>query len=153
WESRGLDRTTIQTVLGEVPPEIDQALQISAQITHILTDGTRGNPRQIKRFLNSMALRFAIAEERSFDREIKRPVLAKIMLAERFSSDFYEQLARLSAADPTGKATALAHFEDTVRDAAQRIAADERGSRRDGRKTKADPVAVDVDIEEWLKSD
>src|SRR5712691_10547903 len=100
-----------------------------------------------------MALRFAIAEERGFDREIKRPVLAKIMLAERFSSDFYEQLARLAAADPTGKAAALAHFEDTVRDAAQRKAADEKASRRDGRKAKAEPVPVDVDIEEWLKSD
>jgi predicted KAP-like P-loop ATPase len=153
WESRGLDRTTIHTVLGEVPPEIDQALQISAQITHILTDGTRGNPRQIKRFLNSMALRFAIAEERGFDREIKRPVLAKIMLAERFSPDFYEQVARLAAGAPTGKPAALAHFEDTVRDTAQHTVTDEKASRRDGRKAKADPVPVDVDIEEWLKSD
>jgi hypothetical protein len=137
--------------LGDVPPEIDQALQLSAQITHILTDGTRGNPRQIKRFLNSMALRFAIAEERGFDKEIKQPVLAKIMLAERFSPDFYEQIARLAAAAPTGKPTALTHFEDKVRAATQRTATDEKTPGRDGRKAKADPV--DVDIEEWMKSD
>jgi len=151
WESRGLDRTTIQTVLGDVPPEIDQALQLSAQITPILTDGTRGNPRQIKRFLNSMALRFAIAEECGFDKEIKRTVLAKIMLAERFSPDFYEQLARLAAADPTGKPAALTYFEDEVRAVAQRVATDEKTSSRNGRKTKAEPV--DVGIEEWMKSD
>src|SRR3990167_1914663 len=84
WASRGLDRKAVQAALaGTIPQPVDEALRISAQITRLLTDGTRGNPRQIKRFLNSMALRRAIAEERGFGDEIELPVLAKIMLAER----------------------------------------------------------------------
>src|SRR5690606_1958360 len=65
WNSRGLDRTLVQGALdGAIPASVEDALRISGQITRLLTDGTRGNPRQIKRFLNSMALRRAIAEER-----------------------------------------------------------------------------------------
>jgi hypothetical protein len=37
---------------GKMPTEVDQALVISAHVTKILSEGTRGNPRQIKRFLN-----------------------------------------------------------------------------------------------------
>jgi KAP family P-loop domain len=119
WKSRGLDRKTVETAMGgTVPPEIDQALVLSAHVTKILSEGTRGNPRQIKRFLNSMMLRHAIAEERGFGAEVQRPVLAKIMLAERFYPDFYEQIARLTAGANDGKPEAVARFEDYVRNPA-----------------------------------
>jgi hypothetical protein len=40
---------------------------------------------------------------------------AKIMLVERFSADFYEQIARLAATAKDGKPEALARFEDQIR--------------------------------------
>ncbi len=94
-----------------IPKPVEEALRISAQVTRLLTDGTRGNPRQIKRFLNSMALRQAIADERGFGDEIELPVLAKVMLAERFAPDLYEQLSRLAATAANGKVPALAALE------------------------------------------
>ncbi|AIA49959.1 KAP P-loop domain-containing protein [Serratia sp. FS14] len=116
WMSRGLDRRMVEdTLKGNVPKEVDQALVISAHVTRLLSEGTRGNPRQVKRFLNSLMLRHAIAEERGFGNELQRPVLAKIMLAERFYPEFYEQLARLAAAHPEGKPEALAQFEQKIR--------------------------------------
>ncbi|MEI7230196.1 Qat anti-phage system ATPase QatA [Pectobacterium carotovorum] len=115
WLSSGLDRKAVEAVLSEpIPEPVEQALFISAHVTPLLSAGTRGNPRQIKRFLNSMILRKAIAEARGFGDEIKRPVLAKIMLAERFYPSFYEQIVRQATRHAEGKPEALALFEDQV---------------------------------------
>lgn len=115
WASKGLDRATVVAAIGAIPAELENALTLGAQISKILSDGAQGNPRQIKRFLNSMMLRYAIAEERGFAKEVQIPILAKLMLAERFSSDLYDQIARLSAAAPQGAPDALAEFENHVR--------------------------------------
>lgn len=158
WKSRGLDRKTVETAMrGSVPPEVDQALVISAHVTKILSEGTRGNPRQIKRFLNSMMLRHAIAEERGFGADIQRPTLAKIMLAERFFPDFYEQIARLAANHVDGKPDAVRLFEQHVRtppadDEDEKPAA--KGSRR-GVRAAPDPLpseAIEWDKNEWARS-
>lgn len=155
WKSRGLDRKTVETAMGgTVPPEIDQALVISAHVTKTLSEGTRGNPRQIKRFLNSMMLRHAIAEERGFGADIQRPVLAKIMLAERFSPDFYEQIARLAATAQDGKPEALAHFEDQIRTPAGDDVDGTAPAGKDGKKTaRAKPASPPPEVEDWTKSE
>lgn len=118
WLSSGLDRKVVSEVLkDDISEPVDQALLISAHVTPLLSAGTRGNPRQIKRFLNSMMLRQAIAEARGFGDEIKRPVLAKIMLAERFYPTFYEQIVREVSSHNKGKPEVLAHFEEQARGA------------------------------------
>jgi len=158
WKSRGLDRPTVERAMaGAMPAEIDQALVISAHVTKILSEGTRGNPRQIKRFLNSMMLRHAIAEERGFGADIQRPVLAKIMLAERFYPDFYEQVARLAANDPNGQPEAVRRFEEHVRNPTAAEDDDAKTSGRGGRKTartSTDPLppeAAEWDKNDWAK--
>jgi predicted KAP-like P-loop ATPase len=132
WAGRGLPRSAVEKAMGgNMPPEVDLALTISGQVSRILSDGTRGNPRQIKRFMNSMMLRYAIAEERGFGTEVHRPILAKIMLAERFAPEFYEQLARLSAKQKDGKPDEIADLEDEVAGAAKpaKKASDASGDR------------------------
>ena len=153
WESRGFDRGAVEKAIGaDVPAEVDQALVISSQVAKILTDGTRGNPRQIKRFLNSMMLRYAIAEERGFAHDIKRAVLAKLMLAERFSPDFYEQVARAAAGSSNGRSEALARFEDQVKAVpVEEKPAGRAEGRAGSRKAVEAPPLSDVD--EWLKSE
>ena len=74
-------------------------MQVAAEITPILTEGARGNPRQIKRFVNTMALRVAIAGERGFQDDIKQAVLAKLMLAERFAPEVFDAIALDAAAE------------------------------------------------------
>lgn len=116
WMSRGLDHATVQKACGgTIPAQVAQAQVLAAQVTGILTDGTGGNPRQIKRFLNTLLLREAIADERQLSGEIVIPVLAKIMLAERFYPAFYEQVSKVAAAHPGGVVEALGHLEDEVR--------------------------------------
>lgn len=72
WLIQGLDRSDIEERLGKLPASIENALAISAQVSAVLSEGAHGNPRQIKRFLNTLMLREAIAEERGFDDEIER---------------------------------------------------------------------------------
>lgn len=156
WKSRGLDRKTVGEAMkeGPMPPDVDQALLISSHVTKILSEGTRGNPRQIKRFLNSMMLRHAIAEERGFGADVQRPVLAKIMLAERFYPDFYEQIARLAANAPDGKPEAIAQFEKSVRPARDEDEEAKRPTTKDTRKVaRPDSTAVPPEAEEWAKNE
>ncbi|QJW56474.1 hypothetical protein HL670_03370 [Serratia plymuthica] len=147
WISSGLDRKVVLEALGEqIPDEIEQALQISAHVTPLLSKGTRGNPRQIKRFLNSMILRQAIADERGFGEDIKRPVLAKVMLAERFYPTFYEQIVRQASGHKEGKPEALAQFEKRVRGTKSK-------QQHDPVSAGKEAVAEHSDIDEWLKNE
>ncbi|AQH05472.1 NTPase KAP (plasmid) [Burkholderia sp. KK1] len=154
WKSRGLDRRTVETAMGEsVPTEVDQALVISAHVTQILSEGTRGNPRQIKRFLNSLMLRQAIAEERGFGADIQRPVLAKIMLAERFYPDFYEQIARLAANHPDGQPDAVRQFEEHVRHPATVDEEDdEQGTTKARKGSRGTRPPIAAEVAEWDKN-
>ena len=113
WKGPGLDRGAIRELLGSVPEAVERALELSGMIAPILADGARGNPRQIKRFINTMMLRLAIAEERGFRDELNISVLAKIMLAEQFSPALYDAMARGSAS--TGAFEELEALEAAVR--------------------------------------
>lgn len=134
WQSSGLDRKAVHKAIGnEIPGPIDEALKISEQIARQLTDGTRGNPRQIKRFLNSLMLRKAIAEERGFGDDIQIPVLAKVMLAERFIPDLYDHVARLASSSTNGQVELIGRLE--------------KGAK------PGEAKAEDADPEVWLRSD
>jgi len=101
-----------------------------------------------------MMLRQAIAQERGFGNEIVRPVLAKIMLAERFYSDFYEQIARLASLAQDGAPEALVGLERRARAAPQEVEDDEQGKPERKSKSKvAVAVAVGTELQQWLKSD
>lgn len=154
WMSRGLDRKAVEAAVGApLPSEVEQALVLSAHVTKILSDGTRGNPRQIKRFLNSMMLRHAIAEERGFGADVQRPVLAKIMLAERFYPDFYEQIARLAANTPDGKPEAITLFEQSVR-TPQKDTEEEKPTGKGARKlADVRSTVLPAEAEEWAKNE
>ena len=113
WKGEDFSLGAIEKTLEQVPQVVQQAIQLSDQISRALADGTKGNPRQIKRYLNALFLREAIAEARGFAAEIKRPVLAKLMLAERFSDSFFDELAKAAMQAKNGKPRVIASFEDS----------------------------------------
>ena len=148
WKGPGLERKAIGEALGSVPEAVERALELSGRIAPILADGARGNPRQIKRFINTMMLRLAIAEERGFRDELNISVLAKIMLAERFAPELYDAVARGSA--NTGASRDLAALEAAV---LQQDPVDSETKSADGKGRKA-PVGVsppDWPNLEWAK--
>ena len=111
WTSGALDAVTVKTALGDKASRANNALALSDQIGPILASGTKGNPRQIKRFLNTLVLRQRTAEARGFGDDVKLPVLAKLMLAERFLPRLFDQIAAAAAAAPDGKCPDLAALE------------------------------------------
>lgn len=74
-------------ILGDVPPDLVRDLNWAASIAEVLGGGLRGNPRQLKRFLNNLLLKHRSAQRRRIALDL--PVLAKLMvLEEQHFSDF-----------------------------------------------------------------
>ena len=114
WLEGGLDFATINDVLGSKAEEARNALTLSDQIGPILASGTKGNPRQIKRFLNTLLLRERTAQARGFGGDIQLPTLAKLMLAERFIPKLFDQIASVAAVHPQGLCENLAALESDL---------------------------------------
>lgn len=115
WVDCLLDAATIRDSLGEKAALAQDALSLSEQIGPLLARGTSGNPRQIKRFLNSLILRKRTAEARGFGEDVRTPVLAKLMLAERFYPRLFEQIASSAASSSDGICQELAPLEAECR--------------------------------------
>lgn len=150
WESSGLDQASIKRVLGgKFGKKVQDALTLSDQIGPILANGSQGNPRQIKRFLNGLLLRYRSAEARGFSDSIKMPVLAKLMLAERFIPRLFDQIAAASAVHPQGLCSDIAVLE------ASRTKSVLGSSKGSGEGTKKDEGAADSEnlvLTEWRAS-
>ncbi len=112
WEGKSFDDADLKRVLGNKYDALRDQLVLAEQISPILSAGTKGNPRQIKRFLNALALRLAVSRARRFGEAITQAALAKLMLAEMFFEDpFFAHVARASANSVDGKCAALAALE------------------------------------------
>jgi len=160
WMTGSLDAATVRTVLGAKAPRVNNALALSDQIGPILASGTKGNPRQIKRFLNTLVLRQHTAEARGFGGDVKLPVLAKLMLAERFLPRFFDQIAAAAAAAPNGECPDLAALEEaaTTKIKAKGAAKPEKPPAKSADTTMATPklepvkLTESVLLSEWLSS-
>ncbi len=114
WRAAPIDFAFVKESLGEKADNAHNMMALSDQIGPTLAAGARGNPRQIKRFLNSLLLRQQMAKARGFGADVKLPVLAKLMLAERFIPRLFEQIAMISATSPTGVCESLAPLESST---------------------------------------
>lgn len=151
WTSGGLDSATIKTALGKQAEKANNALALSDQIGPILASGAKGNPRQIKRFLNTLLLRERTATARGFGDDIKLPVLAKLMLAERFIPRLFEQIAFVAAVHPHGFCEDLDALEKHLATADGK---ELQAGERKGQKS-AEPVSVldNAVLAEWKSSE
>jgi predicted KAP-like P-loop ATPase len=147
WRSAGLTQADVRAVDAGRQAGLDAAYLLAQQIGPILGEGTKGNPRQIKRFLNAMMMRQAIAKARGFADSINQSVLAKLMLAERFQPDYYEHVAGQAMMADDGKGSEIAALESKVR-GDNKVAKDDKTIRA---VTDAES-AIDKWLErEWLK--
>jgi hypothetical protein len=145
WRGTGVTLEQVRDVDKTRGDELDAAFVLAQQIGPILAEGTKGNPRQIKRFLNSHAIRLAIAKERGFGRDVNSSVLGKLMLAERFQPDVYDHLATEAMVAADGRVPLLAELEAAARDDAK--SSDKKA--KDSRVGKSTAQA-DGDNEKWL---
>lgn len=81
---------------GNVPSELERALQWTSGIAPALTEGLKGNPRQVKRFLNALLLRRQLAEVAGLS--LRDEVLVKLMLLEYLDPRLFDELYGWQAA-------------------------------------------------------
>ncbi len=84
-----------QALLKErTPAGLDDSLATAQRIAAVFARES-GNPRQCKRFLNTLMLRLVMAKSRNV--ELKQRVSAKLMLLERFRPESFRSLAEAQA--------------------------------------------------------
>lgn len=152
WTSSALDFSAVQATLGQEAEKVRNALNLSDQIGPILASGSRGNPRQIKRFLNTLLLRHRTADARGFGTDIKIPVLAKLMLAERFIPRMFDQIAGAAANDPKGYCVDLKALEETAKGPAPEKAPAKSKTPEAPKIEQVKPLSESPTLAEWLSS-
>jgi hypothetical protein len=110
-----------------VPSGLSADLAWAAAIAPVLARGSRGNPRQVKRFLNTLQLRRRAAARKHV--ELQPAVLGKLMLLEEEHSEDFQQLFDWQVASGGPSCPQLAAAEDLA-----------RGDQADGTSAPAPPV-------------
>ena len=162
WLNQTLGQEDIQQCVSALEEEqkqqVQAAFQVSAQIGSILAEGTQGNPRQIKRFLNALLLRYRIAVERGFSDSVQQPILAKLMLAERFQPALFDELALISGSSSDGKIPALSPFENPLVEE-QPQGKDTKKGKASAKDSATNPVverlgkwSLQVWVSKWLET-
>ena len=82
----------VADVLGGLAPALAEDLRWVTAIAPAIAGGLRGNPRQLKRFLNTLRLRARTSEIRGVS--LDHATLAKIMVLEEIDSSAFEILFR-----------------------------------------------------------
>jgi len=149
WTSAPFDSNIVKTALGEKFEHIRETFLLSEQIGPTLATGTSGNPRQIKRFLNTLFLRQRTAQARGFGDEVKLPVLAKLMLAEQFLPRLFDQIATAAASSTDG------HCSDMIKLEATKV--EDEGASQDENKAAVNVSATvgasaSIQLREWQTS-
>jgi len=112
WKGNRVDRAFMQTIHPDLPDNLVGRFETADRLAPLMTSASQiaGNPRLIKRFLNALSIRMAIARAHSVG--VDEAVLAKLMLFERCGDqDAYRELIRTINEDEEGKPHLLADWE------------------------------------------
>ena len=88
----------VEKAIGELPDELSRSLTFSSQASPLITEGLKGNPRQIKRFLNAYVLRKELAKIAKLN-NIRDDVLVKLMILEYTHMKEFKDLFNWQQAD------------------------------------------------------
>ena len=124
----------------EVIGQIKEYLALSARITPILTRGLNGNPRQAKRFLNTLLLRMIMADGKNI--KLEKRILAKLMILEYFKPELFRKLSSLQIKEE-GK-------PQVFRDIEAHLSGDKPEHEKQGKKKKTEHSP---EIETWLSDE
>lgn len=150
--TKGFDFTLDQTNISEFfkfeNTEFDDAIGLCSQIVPVLSLGLNGNPRQAKRFLNTMLIRISMASAKGI--ELKRRVLAKLMLLEYFKPETFTDFHDIQAGN-NGVIALLEKLENIT----SSVIGDEgkEGEKTNGLTPEEKILLEDNWIIDWIKSE
>lgn len=90
------DQNNLNDFFSSPTEDFSDAIALCSQIVPVLSRGLNGNPRQTKRFLNTMLIRMQMGSSKGM--ALKRKVLAKLMLLEYFKPETFTSFHDLQAA-------------------------------------------------------
>lgn len=153
-QGRAFNLSAAKTILGEgkLPVGLEEALTLTARIGPVLANGLNGNPRQCKRFLNTLLMRLSMARSRTI--ELKQSALAKLMLLEYFRPESFRRLAKMQA-DSDGKPQQLklaeSHGRSSAADDGPKKPTVEPG--RSAPAKRPEPEPLEPEMEAWLNDE
>ena len=131
--------------IGNVTSDMQETLMLSQFIAPVLASGMSGNPRQTKRFLNTLMMRLEMAKARGA--QIKSRVLAKLMLLEHFKFELFRALAAQQTQEQ-GNPKLLQIMETRLLSSIGSA-----GDIPDERLGAEDDSAPGLDVDTWIKDD
>ncbi|MGI4741281.1 MAG: KAP family P-loop NTPase fold protein [Janthinobacterium lividum] len=166
-ERRAQDRysvfgyAAIKELIKPLPEALTQSLAFTSDASTLLTEGLKGNPRQVKRFLNALMLRKKFAAVARMT-HLKDEVLVKLMLLEyahpRLHKELYDWQSQSTGRPPQllalQKALAKEPFGADAEARVRGIAENWAGLRL-RRWVLMEPQLADVDLRDyfWISRD
>ena len=112
WQGKRVDRTFMNSVVPDCPAELRAKFDLADRLAPLMTTAKQiaGNPRLIKRFLNTLYIRMAVAQAQGVS--VDEAVLAKMLLFERCGhKDAYSRLVQAINDHEQGKPAFLTVWE------------------------------------------
>ncbi|HMM78750.1 MAG TPA: P-loop NTPase fold protein [Pyrinomonadaceae bacterium] len=147
-----------EEIYGEnLSEELKERLGLTRRIAPLLATGLKGNPRQCKRFLNTLLLRLSMAKSRNVT--LEQRYLAKLMLLEYFRPESFRRLSELQS-EQSGRPVELGAMEAIARGSASLLEPAEevlktraREPNKKGEKSEAQAQVekkLDGEFQLWL---
>lgn len=136
WRGNRVDRAFMESVHRGLPSELVVQFDRADRLAPLMTTASAisGNPRLIKRFLNTLAIRMAISRTHGVD--VDEAALAKMLLFERCGDPrAHAALLKAVTEDEAGKPRFLAEWEDRA---------------NKGDELELEPPWHDPFVREWL---
>lgn len=117
WQGERVNRAFVQQQDDALPPALIAQLDSAERLAPLLTRSTAvtGNPRLVKRFLNALAIRMAVASAQGIS--VEADVLAKLLLFERIAPPgLYPTVVTAVVTDAAGHAGFIGEMEQQLQD-------------------------------------
>jgi predicted KAP-like P-loop ATPase len=112
WKGNRVDRAFINSLDVDLPSSLQTKIETAERLAHIMTTSSKinGNPRLIKRFLNTLAIRMSISQSHGVG--VDEAVLVKLLLFERCGNpNVYSKLLAEVNENGEGKPLFLVDWE------------------------------------------
>lgn len=155
WKGLRIDRAFVEGVGVKLPNALVAQLDTADRLTTLMATASEiaGNPRLIKRFLNALSVRMAVANRQGVS--VDEAALAKLLLFERLApTELYLELATSITTSVDGKPHILDGLEpdDTAQTTADTVAGVEPESDASGVGVSSDVSPAVTPPERWATS-